>query len=154
MYAEWPPEPALAGRVVCLWRQVSEDDRTQLVVPDACVDLIWGPSGPFVAGPDTGPVPTSMRVGDIFTGIRFKPGATGEVFGVPLSELRDQRVPLDALGALPPLDDAPRPHARPARRDRRPPAPHPAPRPGRPRRRGRPPPGRQRPRGRVGAGAE
>ncbi|MEV4833829.1 helix-turn-helix transcriptional regulator [Nonomuraea sp. NPDC049486] len=130
MYAEWSPEPALAGRIACLWRQVSEDDRTQLVVPDACVDLIWGPSGPFVAGPDTGPVPTSMHVGDIFTGIRFKPGATGEVFGVPLSELRDQRVPLDALGALPPLDDAPDPmpvlRAAIADRLRRTPPPDPA----------------------------
>lgn len=109
MYVEWPPEPALAGRIACLWRRVSEDAGQQLVVPDGCVDLIWGPSGPFVAGPDTGPAPARLAPGDTFTGIRFKPGAAGEVFGVPLSELRDQRVPLTALDAFPPLDDAPDP---------------------------------------------
>ncbi|MEV4223455.1 helix-turn-helix transcriptional regulator [Nonomuraea sp. NPDC049725] len=110
MYAERGPEPALADRVACLWRQVSDDDRAQLVVPDGCVDLIWGPRGPFVAGPDTRPAPVAMRAGDRFAGVRFKPGAAGDVFGVPLSELRDQRVPaaaLDALAGLPadPPDD-------------------------------------------------
>ncbi|MGI5269789.1 DUF6597 domain-containing transcriptional factor [Nonomuraea sp. CA-218870] len=103
MYVEWSPPPALSGRIACLWRQVSEDDRPQLVVPDGCVDLIWGPSGPFVAGPDTGPVPTRMKLGDTFTGIRFRPGAVGEVFGVPVPELRDQRVPLPALDVFPAL---------------------------------------------------
>ncbi|MFG1949213.1 DUF6597 domain-containing transcriptional factor [Nonomuraea sp. NPDC048826] len=112
MYVEWSPPPALAGRLACLWRRVSEDDHPQLVVPDGCVDLIWGPSGAFVAGPDTGPMFSRMAPGDMFTGIRFRPGAVGEVFGVPLPELRDQRVPLPELDALPPLDaaaDAPDP---------------------------------------------
>ncbi|MDA0638595.1 helix-turn-helix transcriptional regulator [Nonomuraea sp. MCN248] len=103
MYVEWSPPPALSGRIACLWRHVSEDDRPQLVVPDGCVDLIWGPSGPFVAGPDTGPVPTRMERGDTFTGIRFRPGAVGEVFGVPVPELRDQRVPLPVLDVFPAL---------------------------------------------------
>ncbi|MEU8250423.1 helix-turn-helix transcriptional regulator [Nonomuraea sp. NPDC048916] len=103
MYEERPPAPWLAERVVCEWRQVSETDSTQLVVPDGCVDLIWGPDGPFVAGPDTGPMSTPMRAGDTFTGIRFRPGATGEVFGVPVHWLRDQRVPLTDLDAFPEL---------------------------------------------------
>ncbi|MFI6601913.1 DUF6597 domain-containing transcriptional factor [Nonomuraea sp. NPDC050536] len=100
MYTERPPEPALADRIACLWHQVCEADGTHLVVPDGCVDLIWGPGGPHVAGPDTGPMPAPMRAGDAYVGIRFKPGATGLVFGVPLSELRDQRVPAAALDAL------------------------------------------------------
>ncbi|WP_049572237.1 DUF6597 domain-containing transcriptional factor [Nonomuraea sp. SBT364] len=100
MYAEWAPEPALADRVACLWRQVSENDRPQLVVPDGCIDLIWGPAGPFVAGPDTRPASARMRPGERFAGIRFKPGAAGDVFGVPLADLRDQRVPAGSLGAL------------------------------------------------------
>ncbi|WP_308164724.1 DUF6597 domain-containing transcriptional factor [Nonomuraea sediminis] len=100
MYTERPPEPALADRIACLWHQVCEADGTHLVVPDGCVDLIWGPDGPHVAGPDTGPMPTRMRAGDTYTGIRFKPGATGLVFGVPLTELRDQRIPATALAAL------------------------------------------------------
>ncbi|MFI7697416.1 DUF6597 domain-containing transcriptional factor [Nonomuraea sp. NPDC049480] len=105
MYAERPPGPDLAGRIACVWHQVSETDSTHLVVPDACVDLIWGPGGLFVAGPDTGPAPTPMAAGDTFVGIRFKPGAVGDFFGVPLSELRDQRVPLSALPGLP-IDEA------------------------------------------------
>ncbi|WP_113702956.1 DUF6597 domain-containing transcriptional factor [Nonomuraea lactucae] len=103
MYEERPPAPGLAGRIACEWRLHSETGGTRLVVPDGCVDLIWGPDGPFVAGPDTGPMPTSMRAGDTFTGIRFLPGATGDVFGVPLHRLRDQRVPLSHLDVLPEL---------------------------------------------------
>ncbi|MGI5283179.1 helix-turn-helix domain-containing protein [Nonomuraea polychroma] len=97
MYEERPPDPDLAGRVACVWHQVSESDTTHLVVPDACVDLIWGPEGLFVAGPDTGPMPTPMAAGDTFVGIRFMPGVAGDVFGVPIPELRDRRVPLSAL---------------------------------------------------------
>ncbi|MFG3442708.1 helix-turn-helix domain-containing protein [Nonomuraea sp. NPDC047897] len=100
MYEERPAAPALADRVVCEWSSVREAGGTQLVVPDACVDLVWGPAGPFVAGPDTGPVPTVMRPGDTFTGVRFRPGAVGEVFGVPLDWLRDQRVPLASLDVM------------------------------------------------------
>jgi len=51
------------------------------VVPDGCVDLIWGPQGPFVAGPDTGPHPASLPAGESFRGIRFLLGAVGGVFG-------------------------------------------------------------------------
>ncbi|MEV1178176.1 helix-turn-helix transcriptional regulator [Nonomuraea sp. NPDC049784] len=110
MYVERPPGADLADRVACVWHQVSEADSTQLVVPDACIDLIWGPEGLFVAGPDTGPMPTPMASGDTFVGIRFKPGAAGDFFGVPLQELRDQRVPLSDLPALR------IPHADPTRR--------------------------------------
>ncbi|MEO3875050.1 helix-turn-helix transcriptional regulator [Nonomuraea sp. B12E4] len=97
MYVELPPDRGLSGRIACVWHQAAEEDSTQLVVPDACVDLIWGPGGPFVAGPDTGPMPTPMRAGDTFDGIRFRPGAVGDFFGLPVEELRDQRVPLTSL---------------------------------------------------------
>lgn len=100
MYVEDLPPPSLAGRVVCVWRQESASPGTHLVVPDGCVDLIWGPSGPHVAGPDTGPMPTPMRVGDAFVGIRFGPGTVGSLFGVPVEALRDLRVPVSDLPAL------------------------------------------------------
>lgn len=106
MYEERRPAPALAGRIACEWSSVSETGDTRLVVPDGCVDLIWGPEGPFVAGPDTGPVPTAMRPGDTFTGVRFRPGAVGEVFGVPLAWLRDQRVPVGSLDVMRELSEA------------------------------------------------
>ncbi|QYC39464.1 Helix-turn-helix domain protein [Nonomuraea coxensis DSM 45129] len=99
MYEERPPAPGLAARVACHWHNVSETDSTQLVVPDACVDLIWGPGGLFVAGPDTGPMPKEMAAGDVFVGVRFRPGAASDLFGVPLHTLRDQRVPLSDLPA-------------------------------------------------------
>lgn len=103
MYREWAPDPALAGRVARVWTNVATSPVTQLVVPDGCVDLIWGPGGPQVAGPDTGPVPVRMSPGDRYTGIRFRPGGVGEAFGVPVEALRDRRVPLAELDVLPGL---------------------------------------------------
>ncbi|WP_043635066.1 DUF6597 domain-containing transcriptional factor [Nonomuraea candida] len=100
MYEERPPSPDLADRIACGWHRTSGTTFTQLVVPDACVDLIWGPSGLFVAGPDTGPMPTSVGAGDTLVGVRFRPGAAGDLFGLPLKELRDRRVPLTELPAL------------------------------------------------------
>ncbi|MEV4184925.1 DUF6597 domain-containing transcriptional factor [Streptosporangium canum] len=103
MYREWAPDPAIAGRVTCLWTSTATSAGTKLVLPDGSVDLIWGPDGPQVAGPDTGPQPVRMSPGDRYIGIRFRPGAVGEVFGVPVEALRDLRVPLAELGVLPGL---------------------------------------------------
>jgi AraC-like DNA-binding protein len=105
MYREWAPAPEMAGRVACLWTQETTSAGTQPVVPDGCVDLIWGPEGPHVAGPDTGPMPVLMSPGDRYTGIRFRPGRVGEIFGVPVDALRDLRVPLAELGVLTELTD-------------------------------------------------
>jgi len=69
-----------------------------LVLPDACSDLIWqAGAGALVAGPDTGPVWTVAPAGAVMVGVRFKPSAGGPVLGVPLSEIRDQRVDLAEL---------------------------------------------------------
>lgn len=100
MYVEWAPPRALADRIACLWSRDAERDLTALVVPDGCVDLIWGPDGPFVAGPDTVPQPARLAAGDRLTGVRFRPGAVGAVFGVPVEALRDLRVPLADLPAF------------------------------------------------------
>jgi len=98
-YTEWPAPAALRDAVACLWAQVTtEADRTGLVLPDGCTDLIWEQGrGAFVAGPDTGPVPTTMTAGTAILGVRFRPSAGGPALGVPLSELRDQRVDLADL---------------------------------------------------------
>ncbi|MEU0484844.1 DUF6597 domain-containing transcriptional factor [Streptosporangium sp. NPDC006013] len=108
MYREWAPDPRVAGRVACVWSNdattvtttVTTTGMSQLVVPDGCVDLIWGPRGAQVAGPDTGPKTVWMSPGDRYIGIRFRPGAAGGVFGVPLDSLRDLRVPLSELEPL------------------------------------------------------
>jgi AraC-like DNA-binding protein len=97
-YAEWAPPAALRSAVTCLWSGISQDGGQTLVLPDACSDLIWEQgTGAYVAGPDTGPVRTETRAGTVFVGVRFRPAAGGGVLGLPLSELRDQRVPLADL---------------------------------------------------------
>ncbi len=99
-YTEWPAPAALRDAVACLWAQVTSEgaDRAGLVLPDGCADLIWEQGrGAFVAGPDTGPVPTTMTAGTVILGVRFRPSAGGPALGIPLSELRDQRVRLADL---------------------------------------------------------
>jgi AraC-like DNA-binding protein len=99
-YTEWAAPGALRGAVACLWAQVTtaDADRAGLVLPDGCSDLIWEQGrGAYMAGPDTGPVRTTMTAGTVMLGIRFLPWAGGPALGIPLSELRDQRVDLADL---------------------------------------------------------
>ena len=99
-YAEWQAPVALRGAVACLWARVVPDgaDHESLVLPDACSDLIWEQGiAAYVAGPDTGPVRAETKAGTVFVGARFRPAAGGQVLSLPLSELRDQRVPLADL---------------------------------------------------------
>ena len=100
-YLEWPAPARLRHAVACLWAQVTPadgQDRDGLVLPDACSDLIWEQGrGAYVAGPDTGPVSTVMKAGTVIVGVRFRPSAGGPALGIPLSELRDQRVDLEDL---------------------------------------------------------
>lgn len=99
-YTEWPAPAALQDAVACLWAQVTTEDadRHGLVLPDGCTDLVWEQGrGAFVAGPDTGPVPTTMAAGTVILGVRFRPSAGGPALGIPLSELRDRRVDLPDL---------------------------------------------------------
>jgi AraC-like DNA-binding protein len=100
-YLEWPAPAGLRHAIACLWAQVTPDagrDRDVLVLPDACSDLIWEQGrGAWVAGPDTGPVGTVMKAGTVMLGVRFRPSAGGPALGIPLSELRDQRVDLEDL---------------------------------------------------------
>ena len=97
-YQEWLAPAALRGSVICLWSSVALDDTETLVLPDACSDLIWERGrGVYVAGPDTGPNPAPSPAGMARFGVRFRPGAGGPALGLPLSELRDQRVDLADL---------------------------------------------------------
>jgi AraC-like DNA-binding protein len=89
----------LQASVACLWsRSAPEDPRSPtLILPDGCVDLIWKRGeGAFVAGPDTGPAPTTIAADDVLVGARFRPGA-GLALGAPLHELRDRRVDVAEL---------------------------------------------------------
>jgi AraC-like DNA-binding protein len=66
------------------------------VLPDGCMDLIWC-DGLLVAGPDTHAHVGDEEAGASWTGLRFGPGLGPVVFGLPACEMRDRRVPLDAL---------------------------------------------------------
>jgi len=69
------------------------------VLPDACVDLIWERGiGVYVAGPDTGPVPSLSPAGTVLAAVRFAPGAAGPALGMPMSVLLNQRVAASDLG--------------------------------------------------------
>jgi AraC-like DNA-binding protein len=97
-YTEWAAPVALREAVVCLWSSVCVADTQTLVLPDACVDLIWEQGkGAYVAGPDTGATPATSSAGVALFGVRFRPSAGGPVLGLPLSELRDRRVDLADL---------------------------------------------------------
>jgi AraC-like DNA-binding protein len=103
-YREWLPSDGLRGSLTCLWAAVVPDGELAVsdVLPDACTDLIWQSGhGAYLAGPDTGPAPAPIPAGTVLIGARFAPGAGGPAFGIPLAELRDQRVDLaDCLPAL------------------------------------------------------
>jgi len=99
-YTEWPAPAGLRHAIACLWAQITPGGagRQGLVLPDGCTDLIWEPGrGAYVAGPDTGPALTVLPAGTIIIGVRFRPAAGGPALGVPLGELRDQRVDLADL---------------------------------------------------------
>jgi AraC-like DNA-binding protein len=103
-YREWLPPGLLRDALACLWVSVTAPDRPALtaVLPDGCTDLIWRRGhGAFLAGPDTGPAPAEMPPGTILVGARFWPGAGGPALGLPLAEVRDQRV--DLVACLPRL---------------------------------------------------
>jgi AraC-like DNA-binding protein len=94
-YREWAPPAALRPAVSCLWTSVTGSGEPTLVLPDACVDIIWlRDAGAFTAGPDTGPAPAVLPPGTMLVGVRLRPGAGGPALGMPLTELRDQRVNL------------------------------------------------------------
>ena len=118
-YAEWPAKRSPRSSVACLWASCPSEAVTGLVLPDACIDVIWDGSAIFVAGPDTGPVPVPPRRGQRFAGLRFWPGQAPAFLGVPASELLDRRVLLgdlwgeaaatrlaDGLAGAPCLEDA------------------------------------------------
>ena len=100
-YREQPPPAALFPSVACLWARVVGPGAGAVaeVLPDACVDLIWEQGvGVYVAGPDTGPVPSVSPASTVLAAARFAPGAAGPALGMPMSALLNQRVAASDLG--------------------------------------------------------
>jgi len=75
--------------VACTWEQATAAGREQRVVPDGCVDLIWGGGRLAIAGPDTRARVVTLEPGSRLVGVRLRPGSAGTVLGLPASELCD-----------------------------------------------------------------
>lgn len=93
MYRERPSTVAHA----VLWSSTVRAAQEHRVLPDGCLDLLWAGGRLIVAGPDTVAHLATWQPGTPFVGLRFDSGAGPRVLGLPAHELRDQRVPLDAL---------------------------------------------------------
>lgn len=99
----------LREHVVCAWTVGPAPGGHETGLPDGSIDIVWHEGcPPILAGPDTGPVPSTRSPGTTMVGASFRPGAAPAILGIPADELRDLRVPLAAVWA----DDAERLEAR------------------------------------------
>lgn len=99
-YREFPVGDELAPLVVCTWERgvpVEDAPPSARILPDGCVDLVWGGSELIVAGPDTSAFESALTAGQTVVGLRLRPGVAGSALGIPMKELRDTRVSLDLL---------------------------------------------------------
>ena len=100
-YREHDPGTALRPWVECLWtRDVGTAERHR-VLPDGCADVLVVVHGAaaraLAVGPMTEPHDAASAAGCRYVAVRFRPGAARAFLGVPLAELLDQRVTLDAI---------------------------------------------------------
>jgi AraC-like DNA-binding protein len=101
VYREFAPPAWARAAIACFWLRRG-DGASVRVLPDACTDIVWRPGiGAMIAGPDSAAWASRTRPGELIVGARLLPGAGGAAFGIPLAEVRNARVPVDALG----LDD-------------------------------------------------
>lgn len=98
LYRELPPRTELRDLLACRWLQTVAPARHQRVVPDGSVDIVWIARRELVvAGPATRAAFAALPAGSTTVGLRFAIGAGNGPLGLPLTELRDARVPLAEL---------------------------------------------------------
>jgi AraC-like DNA-binding protein len=102
LYQEFPPHPALAGHVACLWTSHLVPDGAPVrhrVLPDNCIDILWQDRAPFgfVAGMMSRAHRVEVAQPVQTLAVRFLPGAARAFFDLPLHELQDGHPALDAL---------------------------------------------------------
>lgn len=96
-YRELAPPARLEGAVACVWQS---HDRATNVLPDACVDIVFGAGRLTVAGPATRAMVAPPTPGSDRFGVRFRVGSAGAVLGIAASELLNDGVPIvDIWGA-------------------------------------------------------
>jgi AraC-like DNA-binding protein len=97
-YREVLPCEALRDRVACFWTHAS-DGGTHVVLPDGAMDIVSrlgdgaGPAA-MVVGTMTRAIVVPTVRPTVVIGVRFRPGAAGELLGVSARELRDEDAPL------------------------------------------------------------
>ena len=104
LYREYPPHPALAAHVDCLWtaRVLSVTPgraHRHRVLPDNCIDILWQDDGrpAFAVGMMSTAIYVASGAPVSTVAVRFKPGAAGTFLATPLNALTDQRADLDLL---------------------------------------------------------
>jgi AraC-like DNA-binding protein len=98
---EFAPSPRLAPWVEAFWMRdafAAEAAVTQRVLPDGCADVVFAEGAALAVGAMTAPLVLTETRAPAMLGVRFRPGRA--LLGVPLSEITDQRVPLDELREL------------------------------------------------------
>ena len=95
-YRELPVGRELTDRVSCLWWRAGGTDDV-LIVPDACLDLIWMDEELVLVGADSRPRTVPGTPAAPTVGIRLRPGAAAAVLGQPAGEVLDQQVPAELL---------------------------------------------------------
>lgn len=90
---------AAGQALLCRWDYLQgAQAMPALVLPDACVDLLWDGTRLSIAGPDTRAQYARICPGQRVQGLRFAPAVAAHWLGVPLHVLADQRVELRDLG--------------------------------------------------------
>jgi AraC-like DNA-binding protein len=111
MFGERRPPAVLARIVTCAWIQHIPPESgayAHTLTPDGSVDITYrldDDGRPTLSGPRTRPTREVVAAGTTTIGIRFRPGASARVLGVPASELVDETVDLrdvwnDSVGEL------------------------------------------------------
>jgi AraC-like DNA-binding protein len=106
-YQEVPPSALLRDWVECFWTRGAPGATAAVhrVLPDGCTDIVLGFSASRqgalaaadVVGTMTRPLVVSSHEHGAYIGVRFRPGCALAAFGVPASELTDERVDILAL---------------------------------------------------------
>jgi AraC-like DNA-binding protein len=97
-YREYPPPPALAEHLVCIWTQVvprGAEPFTHRVLPDGCIDIVLiNEETPLIAGPWTEPFTVSFAPGTAVVGARWYPGRASSLLRLNAAALLNQSVAL------------------------------------------------------------
>lgn len=98
-YKEYPPHPALAAHVACVWAARAAGGGTHRVLPDNCVDILWQDGGQpgFAVGMMSSAILVASERPVWTLAVRFKPGMAGLFLRLPMQEITDQRTDIDLL---------------------------------------------------------